>query len=132
MIAFLRKVKKVFTEKIQSAKVYLYEEDYINIRDGVSHSVPHPEIETDFDKVEKAIENPNFVSEDPDYKRKCYYLSFSGRGEDWNIYYNKKADMITMGANFPAGTFYYCVDDGAMIRIDENNKIYGFAIENAK
>ncbi|OGY54612.1 MAG: hypothetical protein A2951_03000 [Candidatus Buchananbacteria bacterium RIFCSPLOWO2_01_FULL_56_15] len=54
------------------------------------------------------------------------------KGEDWNIYYNKKADMITMGANFPAGTFYYCVDDGAMIRIDENNKIYGFAIENAK
>ena len=81
MIAFLRKVKKVFTEKIQSAKVYLYEEDFINIRDGVSHSVPHPEIETDFDKVEKAIENPNFVSEDPDYKRKCYYLSFSGRGD---------------------------------------------------
>lgn len=51
----------------------------------------------------------------------------------WSISYNKKADMVIIGEQFPAGTFYFPVHDtGVMVRIDNNNKIYGFAIENAK
>lgn len=53
--------------------------------------------------------------------------------EDWSISYNKKADMISMGTSFPEGTFYFPIEEtGALLRIDKNNKIYGFAIENAK
>ena len=53
--------------------------------------------------------------------------------ESWEISYNKKADMLTMGAEFPKGSFYYPLEDtGVLLRIDKNKKIYGFAIENTK
>ena len=53
--------------------------------------------------------------------------------DPWSISYNKKADMVLMGTKFPIGSFYYPVGGtGVMLRIDENNKLYGFAIENAK
>ena len=56
----------------------------------------------------------------------------SERMKDWDISYNKKADMVTMGGTIPEGTYYiYADEDGAMIRVDEQNRIYGFAIENA-
>mgnify|MGYP001567441710 FL=1 len=53
--------------------------------------------------------------------------------DPWSISYNKKADMVLMGTKFPIGSFYYPVGGtGVMLRIDENNKLYGFAIENTK
>ncbi|MEI6238310.1 MAG: hypothetical protein WCP15_02100 [bacterium] len=53
--------------------------------------------------------------------------------EAWSVNYNKKADMIIMGGDFPVNTSYYPVGDtGVMIRIDKDEKIYGFAIENVK
>lgn len=53
--------------------------------------------------------------------------------ERWSISYNKDADMVLMGTKFPKNTFYYPVDDsGVLLRIDNNNKLYGYAIEDAK
>ncbi len=52
--------------------------------------------------------------------------------EGWKVLYDKRTDMVTIGKEFPAGTFYYPVEDGFMLRVDKDNKIYGFAIENAK
>ena len=52
--------------------------------------------------------------------------------QDWSMSYNKRADMVFMGANFPENTFYVPVDENMMIRVDKDNKIHGFAIENAK
>lgn len=53
--------------------------------------------------------------------------------ENWKISYDRKADMIFMGAGFPKETFYVPVDEkGFMVRVDKDFKIYGFAIENAK
>jgi hypothetical protein len=51
----------------------------------------------------------------------------------WSISYNKDADMIIMGGVFPKGSFYHPVDDsGVLMRIDKNNRILGFAIEDTK
>ena len=50
----------------------------------------------------------------------------------WSVSYNKTADMVVAGKDFPVGSFYFPVDDGVMLRIDKDKKIYGFAIENAK
>jgi len=53
--------------------------------------------------------------------------------ESWTISYNRSADMISMGGNFPKSTFYFSLKDSrVMVRIDKNYRIYGFAIENAK
>ncbi|TRZ53454.1 hypothetical protein D4R99_00815 [bacterium] len=53
--------------------------------------------------------------------------------ESWSVQYNKKADILTIGTTFPVGSFYYNLSDtGVMLRIDSNNKIYGFAVENTK
>ncbi|HEC32943.1 MAG TPA: hypothetical protein ENI63_01630 [Candidatus Kaiserbacteria bacterium] len=53
--------------------------------------------------------------------------------ENWNIKYNKGSDMILMGVPFIEGTFYRSVGNtGMMIRLDKDDKIHGFAIENAK
>ncbi len=55
------------------------------------------------------------------------------KADNWVVNYRKEPDMLIIGAGFPDGTFYFNFDDsGLMIRIDKNNKIYGFAIENAK
>ena len=50
----------------------------------------------------------------------------------WSFSYNRKADMLVVGEEFPIGSFFYQVKDGIMLRIDDSNKIYGFAIENTK
>lgn len=50
----------------------------------------------------------------------------------WTVSYNRRADMVVMGERFPKGTYYIPVDDGVMVRIDSDKKIYGFAVENAK
>lgn len=50
----------------------------------------------------------------------------------WSVSYNKKADMFIAGKDFPIGSFYFPVDEGVMLRIDKDRKIYGFAIENTK
>lgn len=55
------------------------------------------------------------------------------KAENWQASYNKRTDMIIMGSEFPAETFYFPIEDtGLMLRIDSGGKIYGFAIENAK
>lgn len=53
--------------------------------------------------------------------------------ERWSISYNKEADMVLMGTKFPRNTFYYPVgDSGVLLRVDSKNRLYGYAIENAK
>lgn len=53
--------------------------------------------------------------------------------EEWSVKYRKSSDMLVMGAAFPEGSFYHYVNGtGVMVRVDENQKIYGFAIENIK
>lgn len=53
--------------------------------------------------------------------------------EKWAVSYNKKADMLVMGAVFPEGSYYFPVyDSGVLVRIDNSNRIYGFGIENAE
>lgn len=56
-----------------------------------------------------------------------------GNTLNWSISYDRRSDMVRMGGLYPKGTFYYPVlDTGVLIRVDKNNKIHGFAIENAK
>lgn len=54
--------------------------------------------------------------------------------EGWTRYsYNKEADLFEAGTNYPAGSYFFSIDDtGVMLRIDDQKKIYGFAIENVK
>lgn len=53
--------------------------------------------------------------------------------EKWNISYDKRTDMVFMGATFLKGTFYVPINDtGFLVRVDKDYKIHGFAIENAK
>lgn len=57
--------------------------------------------------------------------------------EKWTLFYNRNSDMVMIGGEFPAGSFYYPVtfkdqDTGVMLRVDKNDKIYGLVIENAK
>jgi hypothetical protein len=55
------------------------------------------------------------------------------QSESWEIKYRKDSDMILMGAKFPSDTFYFDVKgSGVLVRIDDDKKIYGFAIENFK
>ncbi|MDB5239285.1 MAG: hypothetical protein JWO00_620 [Candidatus Parcubacteria bacterium] len=55
------------------------------------------------------------------------------REEGWKIRYNKRSDMLLIGNKFPKGSFYtYVLDTGFMLRIDKNETIHGYAIENAK
>ena len=55
------------------------------------------------------------------------------QNENWDIRYRKSSDMVVMGAEFPADTSYFDVKGtGVLIRIDDSNRIHGFAIENFK
>ncbi|MCX6786371.1 MAG: hypothetical protein NTU85_00925 [Candidatus Kaiserbacteria bacterium] len=54
------------------------------------------------------------------------------KSDAWSVSYNRRADMVLMGESFPKGSFYVPVEDGVLVRIGKNKKIYGFAIENAK
>jgi len=49
----------------------------------------------------------------------------------WKLSYNKMNDTVFFGEDCPEGTFYVNAGDGMMVRVDANNRIYGFAIENA-
>jgi len=76
--------------------------------------------------IEKTEELRDIVATNPDLKERIV-------AERWSISYNKRADFVLMGGNFPEGSFYYPIDDsGLMLRIDKDNKLYGFAVENAK
>ena len=60
-------------------------------------------------------------------------LNDRSRSEEWTLSYNRDADMVIMGGAFPEGSYYYPVfDTGALLRIDKDKKVYGFAIESAK
>jgi hypothetical protein len=49
------------------------------------------------------------------------------------VKYNRKADMIIIGGSFPEGSLYVSVEDtGMLIRINRDEMIIGYAIENAK
>ena len=66
---------------MSGSKVYWYKEDYEDVLNGAkgNHTGAHPEIQTHFEVVKQAIENPNEIRQDRGYKdRKCYYAWFSG------------------------------------------------------
>jgi len=56
------------------------------------------------------------------------------RVEDWDVTYDKKADMVMIFGDAPQNSTYHHVDrSGFMVRvIDDSNKICGFAIEGYK
>jgi hypothetical protein len=54
------------------------------------------------------------------------------RMKSWDAFYDKKADTVTIGLDFPANTYLtYLDDDGFLLRVDSNNMIHSFVIENA-
>ncbi|MFH1890381.1 MAG: hypothetical protein ABIJ91_02345 [Candidatus Kuenenbacteria bacterium] len=68
----------------------------------------------------------NIIDNNPDIEKRM-------KIENWDIKYRKSSNMIIMGTQFPKDSFYFYVNgSGVMARIDKNNKIYGFAIENAR
>ena len=79
----LREIFYIFTEGRNKRKVVWFKSDYEIIRDGhgESHTASHPEVETHFEVVKKAIEATDAVKQDTAYKnRKCYYTWFTGDG----------------------------------------------------
>jgi len=55
------------------------------------------------------------------------------RSEDWDISYDRKADMVFVHGETPKNSMYYHVGtDGFMVRMSDKYKIYGFAIEGYK
>lgn len=52
--------------------------------------------------------------------------------EHWTISYNKKSDMLSIGGVFPIESRYIALDDGVLLRVDKDYKVYGFSIENTK
>ena len=70
-----KRIKETYLEKCYERQVYLFIDDYKDIRDN--HSVPHPEIETHAEIVRRAIEDPAQVNQDKESARKlCYYATF--------------------------------------------------------
>lgn len=57
---------------------------------------------------------------------------FKVRAKNWVVSYNKRADMLTIGGSYTDGSYYVSLDDGVLMRVDLDNKILGFTIENAK
>jgi hypothetical protein len=52
--------------------------------------------------------------------------------KSWDAFYDKKADTVTIGLDFPANTYLtYLDEDGFLLRVDSNNMIHSFVIENA-
>jgi len=54
--------------------------------------------------------------------------------EAWKVTYDKKSDTLIFGSKFPknSGNIYINEREGSMVRIGEDNKIYGFVFENYK
>jgi hypothetical protein len=78
----MRVIYHTFKEVIAQKSVLLYEDDYKDIRDGTgNHTGAHPEIETDFDLVTRAIEDSDIVCQDRGNRSKrCYYCKYPGLG----------------------------------------------------
>jgi len=67
-----------FTEKTENLVVVLYTGAYEDIVNGKNHH-QHKEVETHLDLVKKAIEDPDIVLQDSDYKnRRHYFVYFVG------------------------------------------------------
>jgi hypothetical protein len=56
------------------------------------------------------------------------------QNEDWEVFYDKKSDMLFLnGSITDQSSLQYVGDEGFMLRVDdETNRISGFAIENFK
>jgi len=72
-----------FTEGMHKESVVWFKEDFYAVLKGKKDHNQHLEVESHFDIVKQAIEEPNEVRQDKDYSnRKCYYAWFSG-GRDF-------------------------------------------------
>lgn len=108
---------KVFKEILHSFKegwkkrlVVWFKDDYENIVNGNGHSAKHREIVSHFNVVKLAIENPDQVNSDKDYKRReCYYVFFKGDGNYKNVYmkvvlghnwFNRYGKLVVVTAYF--------------------------------
>ena len=74
-------------------------------------------------KLKQKLEN--IASANKDLKQRM-------QSEHWGVSYNRKADMLSIGTTFPENSHYVSVGDGVMLRIDQDNRVYGFSIENTK
>gem|GEM_PF-1455599 len=78
MFSLIKNILYRFTEGMNKKEVVWYERDYLAVRNGIGHT-GSPEVESHFETVRQAIENPNQVKRDKDYaNRFCYYAWFSG------------------------------------------------------
>lgn len=58
---------------------------------------------------------------------------FKELSKSWSFSYNRDADMLEVGDEFPEGSYYLSVGGtGVLIRVDQQKKVHGFAIENVK
>jgi len=61
-------------------------------------------------------------------------LSSRMRDEDWDVLYDRQADLVVICGSLPKDSQYVPIgDEGFMVRMkSDDDKIYGFAIENFK
>jgi len=83
-MTFYRKILYTFID-IDGKKIVWYKDVYEAILKD------HPEVNTHFDKIKKAITGPHQINQDVNYKnRRCYYLLFSGTDQ----YINKSMKVV--------------------------------------
>lgn len=93
----LWEVLHTFVEGMASKMVVWYRKDFESIRDGADGKhTGHPELDTHFHVIKRAIETPNEVRQDKNYPdRKCYYAWFTGD----NVYKNMHMKAV-LGRTF--------------------------------
>lgn len=90
-----RRIHKTFIEKVYGEKVVLYEDRYLELRDGSNRHTNHPEIESHLHILERALIDPIRVNDDKDGNGKmCYYADF---GDD--PMYKGKYMKVVVGRN---------------------------------
>ena len=75
----MARIFATFQEGMNKNQILLYQSSYEDIVKGEHHTGGHSEAQSHFHVVKQAIENPDQINQDADYKnRKCYYVKFPG------------------------------------------------------
>ena len=101
------KIFATFIEGWKKRKAILYQSDYEAIKNGEGHSIPHPEIETDFHIVKETIESPHQVNQNAENNNKeCYYKWFSGTGNYQNCHMKVIMKVTRNGKMIVVSTYF--------------------------